>query len=85
MTNTAIIIPSADRAAAVLTTITGAILYVPESQAADYAQHNPGVPIETHPDNAHSNLAAKRQAIYSRWPTVFMAARLPLRSVIWMV
>lgn len=73
MTNAAIIIPSADRAAAVLTTITGAILYVPESQAADYAQHNPGVPVETHPDNAHSNLAAKRQAIYSRWPTVFMA------------
>lgn len=73
MTTPAIVIPSADRAAAVLTKITGAILYVPDSQAADYASHNPGVRIETHPDHAHKNLAAKRQAIYTRWPSVFMA------------
>lgn len=68
----AIIIPSADRASAVLTRVTGAILYVPESQASDYRQHNPGAAIETHPDHAHRNLAAKRQAIYTRWPSVFM-------------
>lgn len=72
-TTTAIVIPSADRADAVLTKISGAILYVPESQAADYAHHNPGVQIETHPDTAHRNLAAKRQAIYTRWGNVFMA------------
>lgn len=67
-----IIIPSAGRADAVLTRIDGAILYVPESEAAAYAQHNPGVPIETHPDAAYRNLAAKRQAILERWGSVFM-------------
>lgn len=68
-----IIIPSADRADSVLTHITGAILYVPASQADAYATHNPGVAIETHPDTAYKNLAAKRQAIYTRWGHVFMA------------
>jgi hypothetical protein len=62
-----IIIPSAGRAAAVLTRISGAILYVPESQAAAYRQHNPGVTVEAHADDAHRNLAAKRQDIYARW------------------
>lgn len=73
MADTPIIIPSDGRAAAVLTRITGAILYVPESQADAYAQHNPGVPIETHPDRAHQTLAAKRQAILDRWGSAFMA------------
>lgn len=62
-----IIIPSAGRPDAVLTKVTGAILYVPESEAAAYRAHNPGTPIETHPDRAHRNLAAKRQDIYTRW------------------
>ena len=68
-----IIIPSAGRAAAVLTRISGAVLYVPESEAAAYAANNPGHAIETHPDTAYANLAAKRQAIYSRFGDVFMA------------
>jgi len=67
MTDVAIIIPSAGRADAVLTKVTGATLYVPESQAQDYRTHNPGIPIVTHPDDAHHNLAAKRQDIYTRW------------------
>lgn len=71
--DTPIIIPSAGRADAVLTHIAGAILYVPEGEAAAYAQHNPGVHIETHPDDAHRNLAAKRQAILDRWGSAFMA------------
>lgn len=68
-----IIIPSDGRAATVLTRIAGAILYVPECQADAYRQHNPGHNIEAHPDDAHANLAAKRQDIYSRWGSVFMA------------
>lgn len=70
---TPIIIPSAGRADAVLTRIAGAILYVPDSEAAAYAQHNPGVAIEAHPDDAHRNLAGKRQAILDRWGSAFMA------------
>lgn len=68
-----VIIPSAGRATSVLTRISGAILYVPDSQAAAYRAHNPGAEIETHPDRAHNNLAEKRQDIYTRWPAVFMA------------
>lgn len=68
-----IIIPSAGRADSVLTRIAGAVLYVPESQADEYRRHNPGTAIETHPDTAHRNLAAKRQDIYTRWGDVFMA------------
>jgi hypothetical protein len=67
-----IIIPSAGRADAVLTNVSGAVLYVPESEAAAYAAANPATRIETHPDRAHRNLAAKRQAILDRWPSVFM-------------
>lgn len=67
-----IIIPSAGRAESVLTRISGATLYVPESQADAYRQHNPHTAIETHPDNAHKNLAGKRQDILTRWPNVFM-------------
>ena len=73
MTDTAIIIPSAGRADAVLTRISGAILYVPDSEADAYRQNNPHTEIETHADNEHQNLAAKRQAIYQRWENVFMA------------
>lgn len=73
MTDAAIIIPSAGRASAVLTRITGATLYVPESEADQYRANNPGHAIETHADNAHKNLAAKRQDIYQRWGSVFMA------------
>lgn len=73
MSETAIIIPSAGRAASVLTKISGAILYVPENEAAEYKKHNPGHAIETHPADAYAGLAAKRQAIYTRWENVFMA------------
>lgn len=68
-----IIIPSAGRCDAVLTRISGAVLYVPESEADGYARHNPHHAIETHADKAHANLAAKRQDIYARWGDVFMA------------
>ena len=69
MTDIPIIIPSAGRADMVLTRISGAILYVPEEEAAAYRQHNPGVAIETHGNLG--NLAAKRQAIYERWGDCF--------------
>lgn len=72
MTDIAIIIPSAGRAETVLTKVSGAILYVPESEAAAYRANNPDATIETHPDAAHRNLAAKRQDIYTRWRNVFM-------------
>lgn len=65
-----IIIPSAGRADAVLTRISGAILYVPEEEADAYAEHNPGVEIIAH--GPLKNLAAKRQAIYARWRNSFM-------------
>lgn len=68
-----IIVPSTGRATAVLTRIAGMILYVPESQANDYRKHNTGIRVEAHADDAHVNLAAKRQDIYSRWGDVFMA------------
>ena len=67
-----VIIPSAGRAGAVLTRISGAILYVPETQAAAYRAANADMPVEAHADTAHPNLAAKRQAIYARWGSVFM-------------
>lgn len=69
---TTIVIPSAGRADSVMTKVAGAILYVPEGQAAAYRRHNPGTKVEAHPDAAHSNLAEKRQDIISRWPSVFM-------------
>lgn len=69
----AIVIPSAGRAGAVLTRIAGAILYVPQSQAAAYRAAHPDMPVETHADDAYPNLPAKRQGIYERWRHVFMA------------
>lgn len=70
MSRLPIIIPSAGRADAVLTRISGAILYVPESEAPAYREHNPDTEIITH--GPLKNLAAKRQAIYERWGDVFM-------------
>jgi len=67
-----VIIPSAGRADCITTAIAGAALYVPESEAAAYRHHNPGLEVVTHPDRAHRNLAEKRQDIYTRWPAVFM-------------
>lgn len=67
-----IIVPSAGRSTRSVLAIPGQILYVPESQAAAYRASNPDQIIETHPDNAHRNLAAKRQAILERYPNVFM-------------
>lgn len=72
MSDIAIVIPSAGRADAVLTKIAGAILYVPASEEAAYRKHNPDVEILAHADNAHRNLAEKRQDIYERWRDVFM-------------
>jgi hypothetical protein len=69
---TAILIPSDGRANGILTKISGAVLYVPESQADEYRINNPDSIIEVHPDNAHKNLAEKRQDIYQRWGCVFM-------------
>jgi len=60
-----IIIPSAHRAAAVLTRIEGQILFVPEDQKTAYETHNPGADIRTHPP--YKNLAQKRQAIYDQF------------------
>lgn len=72
MSDIKIIIPSAGRATSVLTRISGATLYVPESEHEAYRKANPDIAIETHPDDAHKNLAEKRQDIYTRWPAVFM-------------
>lgn len=62
-----IIIPSMGRADSVVTTsaVKNAILCVPESEEKDYAEHNPGVEIFTHPDSVNG-LAAKRQFILER-------------------
>ena len=73
MNQTAIVIPSAGRADMVTTAITGQILYVPESEADSYRASNPATAIDTHPDAQFRNLAEKRQAIYERWGSVFMA------------
>jgi len=66
-----IIIPSAGRSGSVLTRIADAILFVPESEAADYRAANPGHEIATHPGDAHANLAAKRNDIIARWGDAF--------------
>lgn len=65
-----IIIPSRGRPASVLTKITGAKLFVPESEADSYRRHNPDAEILAHPPTR--NLAHKRQTILDRWPSVFM-------------
>ena len=70
-TDIPIIVPSSGRAGQVLTNITGMVLFVADAEADTYRQHHLGTPIETHPDLP--NLAAIRQAIYDRWPSVFMA------------
>jgi hypothetical protein len=64
-----IVIPSAGRAAQVLTNIAGQILYVPETEADAYLEHN-DCQIITHKPTR--NLAHKRQEIYERFGDVFM-------------
>jgi hypothetical protein len=71
MKDVPIIIPSAGRANAVLTSVDGAILFVPESEADAYAKCNPKQEIATHSDFAHKNLAEKRNEITRRWPNAF--------------
>ena len=46
--------------------ITHGILCVPESEAKDYAEHNPGMEIVTHPDDL-KGLTRKRQFILERF------------------
>jgi hypothetical protein len=65
-----IVIPSAGRAGAVTTDVEGAILSVPEDEAAAYREHHPGIEVETHPPLR--NLAAKRQWLYERFGDLFM-------------
>ena len=65
-----IVIPSADRAAAVLTDVAGQILFVPVAQVSEYRAHNPGTEVIGHPPI--KNLALKRQAIYEKFGSVFM-------------
>ena len=60
-----IIIPSAHRAASVLTRIEGAILFVPETERTAYKAHHPHAEIIGHPPMG--NLAQKRQAIYDQF------------------
>lgn len=62
-----IVIPSMGRADMVITKrcVKNATLCVPESEAAAYAEYNPGMPILTHPDSL-KGLARKRQFILER-------------------
>lgn len=68
-----IVIPSHKRADRVITTecISNAIICVPESQYAEYKQHNPNNEIVCHPDTI-IGLTLKRQWIYENFPNVFM-------------
>lgn len=70
MSRISVVIPSSGRADAVLTKIRNAILFVDESEAPAYREHNAGVEIVTHPPM--KNLATIRQAIYDKWGDVFM-------------
>lgn len=67
-----IVIPSMGRADRVITKdcIKNAILCVPESEKQAYEEHNPGMPILTHPDSL-KGLARKRQFIYEHFPNSF--------------
>lgn len=68
-----VVIPSMGRADRVLTkdAIRHAILCVPESEEADYREHNPGMEILTHPDSL-KGLTLKRQFIIEHAANVFM-------------
>ncbi len=68
-----IIIVSHKRPDRVITTraVAGCAICVPESQAADYTRHNPGVEIIAHPDSV-VGLPAKRQWILENFSDVFM-------------
>lgn len=50
--------------------IKNAILCVPESEANDYREHNPGIEILTHPDSL-KGLTLKRQFIIEAFPNTF--------------
>lgn len=65
-----VVVPSSGRADAILTCVSGMILYVDEREADAYRAAHPDVPIQTH--RGLRNLAAIRQSIYTRWPRVFM-------------
>jgi len=69
MSEVNIVIPTAGRAANVLTEIEGQILCVPEKEKAEYIEHNTGE-IITHPPL--KNLAQKRNWIYQKFGDVFM-------------
>lgn len=66
-----IIICSHKRAGEVKTKVAGGILFVSESQAAEYRACNPDYEIETHPDSL-IGLPAKRQACVDRFKPCFM-------------
>ncbi len=67
-----IVIPSMGRAKKVLTknAITHGILCVPESEAKEYAEYNPGMEIVTHPDTL-KGLTMKRQFILEKFGNVY--------------
>ena len=68
-----IVIPSMGRASNVSTVslVDDPIVCVPESEAAQYREHNPGVEVEAHPDTV-VGLPAKREWMYQRWGDLFM-------------
>lgn len=68
-----IVIPSHKRPDNVLTkhVVSDSIVCVPESQAAEYAEHNPEIEVVTHPDTV-KGLTLKRQWIYDHFGDVFM-------------
>ena len=67
-----IVIPSMGRADRVISkgAITHGIICVPEAEAEAYAEHNPGMKIETHPDDL-KGLTRKRQWILEHHPNCF--------------
>lgn len=68
-----IVIVSHKRADRVITTniIRDPIICVPEAQKEEYAEHNPGIEIVTHPDEVIGS-SPKRQWIYEKFGDVFM-------------
>lgn len=67
----AVVIPSHKRAGRVIThrAVTGAVVCVPESQAAEYARAQPELVLVTHPDTV-VGLPAKRNWIYDHFGDV---------------
>jgi hypothetical protein len=54
-----------------LKAVAGAVLCVPEPQAADYRAAHPGAEVVTHPDSV-VGLSLKRQWVYEKFGDVFM-------------